>query len=218
MKRTERHHLKEDEIRTGLSKFVQLFKTWQKEITIFAGVLAGLVLVVLALLAVKSHQARVQSRIAGEILTLSASLDETPENLAKIEEIAGRGRFARLGYLELARYWMAKGDFDKAGTYLDKVPRSPRDLIFYQAENLRAQAAVHRKDFDAAIAIYRKIEADNPSVYPLDAALYHLAEAYELKGEVQEAKNLYTRIQQEYAQTYFGYEASVKAGRLNLGK
>ncbi len=218
MKRTERHHLKEDEIRTGLSKFIHFFKTWQKEITIFAGVLAGLALVFLALSAVKSHQTRVQSRIAGEILALSATLEDTPDNLAKLEDLAGRGRFARLGYLELAKHWMAKGDFEKAGSYLDKVPRSPRDLVFYQAEDLKAQTAVHRKDFDSAIAIYRKIEADNPSHYPLDAALFHLAEAYELKGELQEAKSIYARIQQEYTQTYFGYEASIKAGRLDLGK
>jgi tetratricopeptide (TPR) repeat protein len=218
MKRTERHHLKEDEIRTGIGKFVHFVKTWQKELTIFAAALAGLSLIILGLLALRSRQIRVQSRIAGEILSLAAGLDDTPDNLAKIEELSGRGKFARLGYLEVAKYWMEKGDFEKAEGALSQLPKSPRDLVYYQGENLKAQAAVHRKDFDAAIAIYRKMEADNPSVYPLDAALFHLAEAYELKGEIQEAKDLYTRIQQEYAQSYFGYEASVKVGRLDLGK
>jgi len=218
MKRRERHHLKEDEIRTGLSKFVHFIKTWQKEITISAAVLAGVVLIAAALFALKSHQTRVQSRIAGEILSLAAGLDENPDNLTKIEELAGPGKFARLGYLELAKHWMAEGNMEKVTSVLDKVPSSPRDLIYYQARDLRAQAAVRNKDYDAAIAIYRGIEEDDPSVYPLDAALFHLAKAYELKGETEEARDLYTRIQQDYSQTYYGYEASVQAGRLNLGK
>jgi predicted negative regulator of RcsB-dependent stress response len=218
MKRTERHHLKEDEIRTGLSRFVHFVKTWQREISISAAVLAGVVLIVAALFALKAHQTRVQSRIAGEILSLAAGLDENPDNLAKLEESSGRGKFGRLGYLELAKHWIAKGDLEKAGAYLDKFPKSPRDLIYYQAQDLKAQVAVHRKDFDTAVAIYREIENDDPSVYPLDAALFHLAEVYELKGELQEAKDLYAKIQQEYTQTYYGYEASVKTGRLDLGK
>jgi predicted negative regulator of RcsB-dependent stress response len=163
-------------VSTVFSKVVQIVQDRRKEITIFAGALAGLTLILAALFMVKAHQTRVQSRIAGEILSLAAGLEETPDNLAKLEALARSGKFARLGYLELAKHWMKNGDFATAVATLDKVPKSPRDLIFYQAEDLKAQAAVHQKDFDKAIAVYRRIEEDKPSVYPLDAALFHLGE------------------------------------------
>jgi len=45
-----------------------------------------------------------------------------------------------------------------------------------------------------------------------------LAEAYEMGGHKKEALELYTKLQSEYSQTYYGYEASMKASRLALQK
>ncbi len=218
MKRTERHHLKENIVRTGLDSVAHFVKNWQKELYIGAGVLAIAVLVFAALFALRSRQMGVQSRMAGEILKIAGELDTNPEKLPELEKLAGKGRFARLGTIELAKYWLGKGEFAKADSSLETFPRAPKDLLYYQAENLKARAATLKKDYDKAIAIYRKIEADNPAAYPLDAALFHLAEAYELKGDVGAARDIYQKLQAEYTQSYYGYEASVKAGRLQLGK
>ncbi len=218
MKRKERHHLKEDGIAAGLNRVVQYFKKWERELLIGLGVVAVAVLIFGALLVLKSRQLNSQSRKAGEILELTADLDANPDNLAKLESLDRKGRFTRIGTIELAKHWLGKSDFNKADSVLAEFPKAPRDLLFYQAENLKAQSAILQKDFDTAIAVYLKIEEDNPDVYPLDAVLFHLAEAYELKGDTKEARSLYERIQLEYTQTYYGYEASVKAGRLQLEK
>ncbi len=218
MKRTERHHLKEDEIVTGLGRFVHFYNTWQREILIFAGVLGLVILVFGALFLLRAHSRSVQSRAIGEVMDLSADLGQKPENLAKLEKLAASGSAARFARLELAAYWAGKADYAKADSYLGRIPAAPKDLLYYQAQSLEAQVLVARKDFDKAIALYKKIQADNPKTYPLDAVLFHLAEAYELKGDIKAALDIYQKLQADYAQSYYGYEASLKVGRLGLRK
>ncbi len=218
MKRTERHHLKEDEMAHGLSWLVEFTKKYTREITIVAGALAFAAVVFGALVLVRSHNRSVQSRIIGEVGDLAAEAAQKPEKLAELEKLAGGGRAARLANLELAKYWTERSDWAKAETYLGRAAGSRKDLLYYQTEDLKAQVALGKKEFDKAIAIYEKMRDEKPKVYPLDAVLFHLAESHELKGETKEALDIYKKLQEEYPQSYFGYEASLKAGRLGLQK
>jgi tetratricopeptide (TPR) repeat protein len=218
MKSTERHHLQENEMRTGLNWFLDFYEKWQTEVLIAVGVVVFAAAVFALLLFVRSHTQSVQSRALGDVVSLSQDLETKPENLTKLEALAGQGSAARIACLELASYWAGKGDYVKAEAYLGRIPAAPKDLSYYQAEDLKAQILLKKKDFDKAIAIYEKIRSEKPKSYPLDAVLFHLAEAYELKGQKKEALDLYTKLQSEYAQTYYGYEASMKAGRLGLQK
>ena len=59
---------------------------------------------------------------------------------------------------------------------------------------------------------------EKPKVYPLDAILFHLAESHELKGDTAAAIELYKKLQTDFSQSYFGYEASLKAGKLEVRK
>jgi tetratricopeptide (TPR) repeat protein len=218
MKRTERHHLKEDEIVSGFHRFVEFYKTWQREVLITAAV-AGLVALVFGvLLLVRSHNRAVESRLVGDIVGLSADLDAKPENVARLEALAGKGGAGRLASLELAAYYAAKGDDAKAEALAGGISAVPKDLLYYQAQDLLAQVLVRKKDYAGAITIYKKIQEQNPEAYPLDAIMYHLAEAYELKGDTKEALDLYQKLQADFAQSYYGYEASLKVGRLGLQK
>ena len=218
MKRTERHHLKEDEMVSGLGRFVHFYNTWQREIMIFAGVLGVVILVFGTLFLVRAHAASVRSRVVGEIMDLSADLEQKPENMAKLESLAASGSGSRLAGLEIASYWVGKADYAKAETYLGRIPTAPKDLLYYQAQSLEARILVARKEFDKAIALYKKIQADNPKTYPLDAILFHLAEAYELRGDTKAALEIYQKLQADYSQSYYGYEASQKVSRLGLQK
>jgi len=218
MKRTERHHLKEDEMVHGLSWFVHFYESFKKEIMIALSVLGFAALIFGALLLVRYHGQNVRSRSVGEILALSQDLEKKPENVAKLEKLAEDGPSGRLAYLELASYWAGKGETAKAETLLGRIRPVPKDLLYYQAEELKAQVLIKKKDFDGAIAIYKKIQGDNPKSYPADAILFHLAEAYEAKGAKPEALDLYQTLQKNYTQSYYGYEASLKVSRLGLSK
>ncbi|MDH4197370.1 MAG: tetratricopeptide repeat protein [Candidatus Aminicenantes bacterium] len=217
MKRDERHHIKEDGLAVGLRRLMHFFKAWRKQLLMLAGVAALAALVFVAIGLIRGHSLRAQSEIATQILKLRADLDQKPENLAQLEKLAGRGRYARLAHVELATYWIQKGDLDKAAASLKEVTALPKDLIYYQAQDLAARIEVRRKNYDQAIELYKKLEADDTTVYPLDVILFHRAEAHELKGETKEARELYERLQTEFSQTYYGYEASTRAAKLGTG-
>lgn len=218
MKRTERHHLKEDQMAHGVHWVVELVRKYKREITIVAGALAFAAVVFGGLLAVRSHGRSVRSRAVGEVQALAAAVATDPARLADLEKLAGKRRTARLANLELAAHWAEKGDWGQAESFLARIPAVPKDLLYCQAEHLEGQIAVARKDYDKAIAVYRKMVDEKPAAYPPDAALFHLAEALELKGETAEALELYKKLQADHAQSYFGYEASLKAGRLDAGQ
>lgn len=213
MKRVERKQLKEDEFVSGMGRILDLLKKWEKEIIIAAGVLAFLVLVFLGLTALKNRGLRKESRVIGEIIALRADLDKKPENLARLEKLAGGGRFARVAYLELATYWMEKGDLEKAEQRAGEVKSAPRDVLYYEAQELLAQIALKKKDFAKALDIYKRIEEEKPKSYPLDVVLFQ-GEALRLKGDIKEALAVFKKLQEEYSQTYYGYEASLKIGKL----
>ena len=217
MKRDERHHMKEDGLAVSLNKALRFFKAWQKQLLMLAGVVGLAVLIFLGIGLLRGHSLRAQSEVATQILKLRADLEQKPENLAPLEKLAGRGRYARLAHVELATYWIEKGDLDKAAASLKEVTGQPKDFIYYQAQDLAAQVEVRRKNYDRAIEIYKNLEAEKAAAYPLDAILFHRAEAHALKGETKEARELYQRLQTEFSQTYFGYEASIRAGKLGTG-
>jgi ATP/maltotriose-dependent transcriptional regulator MalT len=201
-----------------MGKVVQIIKTYRREVLIVAGALVFVAVVLGALAMVRARGRNVMSRAIGEVGDLAAAAVDDPAKLADLEKLAVKGPAARLAKLELARYWAGKGDWTKAAEFAGRIGGGRKDLVHYQAEDLKAQIALGRKDFDAAIAIYRKAVDEKPEVYPVDALLFRLAESHELKGETAAALDIYKKLQEEHAQSYYGYEASLKAGRLGLSK
>jgi tetratricopeptide (TPR) repeat protein len=218
MKRTERHHLKEDQMAHGVHWLVKFFQDYRRETAIVGAAVAFAALVFGALLVLRSHARSVKSRAVGEVSRLAAEAAAKPEKLADLEKLAAKGPTARPAGLELARYWAERADWAKAESYLGSLPAGPKDLLHYQAEDLRAQIALGRKDFDRAVAIYESMRDEKPEAYPLDAVLFRLAESRELKGETDAALELYKKVQTDFPQSYYGYEASLKASKLESRK
>lgn len=210
MKRTTKKHLKEDKLQMTATNIVEFSREHTKEISIAGAGVAVLILVFIVFQVISVQQTKKENRILDQILTLSSEIRENPEKIAELEELAGKGRFSRIGYLELAKYWFEKEDFAKVTAYLDEMSKGKKDLVYYQAQDLMGQVYISQNDYDNAIALYGKLEEKNPKEYVLDAVLFHKAHAHEKKGETEEALVLYKRLQEEFSQTYFGYDASVK--------
>ncbi len=132
--------------------------------------------------------------------------------------MAGDGKFSRLAYLLLATYYVENGDYDKAQSYLEKMPENRKDTFYYQAQDLLAQIHFKRKDYDKAVEIYKKIEEADPKDHALDVILFHRAEVHEEKGEVEEALALYKKVQEEFSQTFYGFDAGQKIRKLEAKK
>lgn len=218
MKRKIKKQLKEDELVTGFQKFLEFAKTWQKEVIIFAVVVAVLAALYGSFQLIRAQQAKKESRRVGEILALRADLAKNPQNVAKLEQLGGTEKAARLAFISLATYWIEQGNLDKALAGLAKIKDNPKDFFYYQAQDLTAQVEILKGRYDQAIQILKKIEEAKPKDYLLDVVLYHHAEALEKKGQPKEARDLYKKVQDEYAQTYFGYDASAKVKKLESAK
>ncbi len=218
MKRKKRRQLKEDEFVSIVNKIFHYVRDHTKELMNLGVLVLFLVVIFFGVKYVSRQSQRKEGQKLTQILDLQADLTNKPENLARLEELAGRGKFTRLGYIYLSSYWIENGDLEKAQIYLENIPKKPRDIVFYQAQDLMGQIHFKRKDYDKAIEIYRAIEEDDPASYSLDVVLFHRAEVHEEKGETDEALALYRKIQQEYSQTYYGFDASQKVSQLESKK
>ncbi|MFQ6070487.1 MAG: tetratricopeptide repeat protein [Candidatus Aminicenantales bacterium] len=214
MKRRERRQLKEDEFVTTINRLVLFFKRRKRELTAFSLVAVLVVISIVISSLVRAQNVKKESRLVAEIFEIRSQLDENPDKVAELENITGRKNYSRLANIVLASYWVERGEFQKAEQALEKLERAKKDVIYYQAQDLLALVQMEKGDYERAIEIYTRIEKENPKSYILDGVLFHHAQALERKGEKEEALSLYRRIQAEFSQTAFGFEASQKVSEL----
>jgi len=218
MKRTERKQLKEDELATGLSRFLKWAKQHEKEFKALAIGLAVILVVVVAVNLLIHYQRSREATYLSEVLALRADLDKKPENLEKLQQMTRKTKYGRIASLTLASYYLEKNEVQKAEDILAAVKDKGHDLIHYQIVDLYAQIKVKKGQYEEAINLYRQIEKEKPKSYPLDVILFHLAEAYEKKGDLQNALQIYRDLQTNYQNTYFGYQAAFKAMQLGTSR
>lgn len=218
MKRIKRKQLKEDELVTTFNKILHFARKRSRELIASATAIVLIIVIIVGVRLVKAHNIKKESRMLGEIFELASNIKDNPENIQKLEDMAGKGKFSRMAYLLLAGYWVESGDLEKAEAYLQRVSDKKKDLSYYQAQDLLAQIHIKKGDYDKAIDIYQKIVKEKPQEYVMDAVLFRQAEALEQKGNIDEALALYKKIQEDYPQTFFGYDASQKVQKLGEKK
>jgi predicted negative regulator of RcsB-dependent stress response len=218
MKKEFKKQLKADEFITDVNKFWDFARKWRKEIGIAAGALGAVLIIFLGFQFLKSQQIKRDSRELGRILDLRSTLANNPQDVATLEEAAVKGKYARVAALSLATFYVEQGQLDKAQAAIAKIPDSPKDFAYYQGRDLAAQIAILKGEYDAAIAILKKVEEEKPKDYLLDAVQFHHAEALEKKGNPAEALAMYKTLQEEYAQSYYGYDASLRVRALETAK
>jgi tetratricopeptide (TPR) repeat protein len=101
----------------------------------------------------------------------------------------------------------------KAQDLLEKFPAKSKDLFYYQAQDLLGQVYMKQEKYDEALAVYEKILV-NPEVYTLDVVYFHMAELFEKKGDTEKALDYYKKIQDEFAQSYYAYDAASEIRKL----
>ena len=214
MKRIVRKQLKEDEFISTINKIAIFVRQRSKELSIVVVVIVAAALVFVGVKAIQSHKVKQESRLLGQILKIESELKDNPEKIEDLEKISGTGKFSRLGYIKIASFWMEKTEFLKAVDSLSKIPAGKRDLLYYQAQDLKAQAYFKLKEYDNAIQIYQEMEDDNNLKLSLDIVLFHKAEILEERGDIEDALVLYKKVQDEFPQTYFGFDAAQKVQKL----
>jgi predicted negative regulator of RcsB-dependent stress response len=217
MKRKERRKLKTNELSDFLNKVYDLAKKRAKEIGYAIGVIVIVFLVFLVSRYFKARNLQEQSRLLARINEVNQDLDENPQRIDELKDLAGKEKFARMGYIYIARYDIEKGELDKALNSLENIPASKKDIIYYQSQLLKADIYHRKKELDRALEIYQKIEDEKPDYFALDVVLFKKAEIIAEKGDKDKALELYKSLSEDYPQTYYGYESYQKIEQLEGG-
>lgn len=218
MKKEFKKRLKADEFISLVNNTLNYAKSHIKQVAVVAGTVVVLLLVFLGVKYIQAQNLKKESLLLSQIISLTEELQTNPEKLAELEALGGKGKFARMAFLNAATFSYEQGDMDKALSTLEKIPTANKDIIFYQNLNLQAQVYIFQKKYDEAIKILQQIESDEPVEYALDSVLFSLAHIYQEKGDTEQALTIFTRLKDEFPQTYYGYEAGQEVTKLETKK
>lgn len=232
MKRTERHHLKENELHNLARHAREGFETRRREMT---WIITAVVVVAVAIAGYFVWDQRIQSRahaLLAEALVVQAARvgapaapgtagagslsylterDRTQAALTKFKAVADAypstdaGIFAR--YQEAAG-WAAFGNAAQAISAYQQVIDRAGDGIYGQMARLGlAQAQALDGKYDQAINGFKELAQRKDGPLPVDGILMQLGKTYLDAGKRADAQQTFTRIVEEYPESPFSGDA-----------
>ena len=231
MKRTERHHLKENELERLARQAGETMEARKREVTV--AVIAIVVVGAAAIGYFAWHQ-RVESRahaLLAEALavqdarvgppaapgTPSPSLSFPTEReraqaaLTKLKAAADAypstdaGIFAR--YQEAATYMTLGNPASAATAYQDVVQRAGNGIYGQMSRLGLAEAQARSGQYDQAINAFKELSQRKDGPLPVDAILMQLGRTYLDAGKRAEAQQTFTRLVEEYPESPFNADA-----------
>jgi tetratricopeptide (TPR) repeat protein len=231
MKRTERHHLKDNELVSLATTARAALDEHKGQLT---AVLAGIVVIGAVAIGYFAWHGSVQGRahalLADAIAVEDARVGPPPAPgtpatgpsfnterekhqaaLTKFKVVADgyptsdAGIFAR--YREAAT-WMALGNPKEAIAVYQQVIDRAGDSIYGQMARLgQAEAQAQAGQFDSAIATYREMSQRKDGPLPIDGILMQLGRTYIDAGKPADAQQTFNRLVQEFPDSPFSGDA-----------
>lgn len=235
MKREERHHLKENDFAKALDRTAHGVRSHSRGV----GMAAILIAVALVLfggyfLWRSNRQEKAGAMLADAVATLQAPVAPPaigtpavagtfPTEQARTEAALPKLLAAADAYPSTdagieARYQAAatlaalKRYPEAIQRYQEVIDRDGKGLYGHTARIGLANAASLAGDHDRAIAELQAMSNDASSAIPTDALLAELARAYQLAGRQAEATQTWKRIKDEFPQSIYAQEATLKSG------
>ncbi|MFC2157956.1 tetratricopeptide repeat protein [Acidobacteriota bacterium] len=213
MKKEVKKQIKEDKFIDTVNLVVDFVTHRKKEMMMGLAAILGILVIFIGIKILNAGSVKKENQVLTQILSLTEELKDKPENVEELEKLAGKGKFSRMAYIQLANYHINNKDFARAEEELKKIPENKKDLLYMQSRDILAQVYLYQKKFDEALTIYDTMERD-PGEFSLDILLFNKASVFEEKGETDRALEIYKRVESDFSQTYFGYEASQKVKEL----
>jgi outer membrane protein assembly factor BamD (BamD/ComL family) len=231
MKRTERHHLKDNELVSLASTARHALEAHRGQLT---AVLAAIVVIGAAAIGYFAWRGSVQGRahalLAEAIAVEEARVGPPPAPgapatglsfnterekhqaaLTKFKVVADEypttdaGVFAR--YREAAT-WMALGTPKEAIAAYQQVVDRAGDSIYGQMARLgQAEAQAQAGQFDSAITIFKEMSQRKDGPLPVDGILMQLGRTYIDAGKPADAQQAFNRLVQEFPESPFSGDA-----------
>ncbi len=218
MKKKVKARLKTDEFVNLINKILEFLKSNKRELLIGASACIFIALIFLGVKYFQGVNARKQSVILGQILEIEEQLGENPGKLAELEQLGSSGKFGRMAFIKAAANYFENGNPDKALDLLRMVPASRKDLIYYQSQDLMGQIYLSQSQYDEALSIFDQMERENPKDYAMDIVLFRKAQVLAARNDIEQAIELFKKVQTDFPSTYYGYEASQEAKKLEEKK
>lgn len=244
MKRTERHHLKENELAHTLGRVNDALTTSGRTIG-FA--IVGLLVVAAVIGGYFIWRGRTEAA-AGALLAEALTIAEAPvappapppqpgatppapppnsypTEQAKLEAALPKfldvvGRYPSTDAGLAARYQAAciLAELGRAaeaqGKYQEVIDRDSRGIYGQMARLGLANLEVAGGQFDRAITIYKELTADRETRLPMDGILMELGHAYARAGKTSDAKQTFTRVIDEFPQSLYAPQAKQELSKL----
>ncbi len=219
MKRTERHHLKQDELVQTLENATQWFLDNQRSVVNIGLVVIGAGLLLGGLYTYRGRQAETARALLSQALdqyhgTVGSASGDAPgsphfateeekdrtalESFTKVaDEFSGyeAGRQARY-YEGLCQAGL--GDYESAEKSLQALRSGGHDLLYYLVSRALAGVKVESGDYVGAADIYQALVDDKDNPLPKDYLLFELAKAEERGGNIDEARHYYDLMVAEH--------------------
>jgi TolA-binding protein len=244
MKRSERHHLKENELAQTIARASEIMTTRRREIT---GAIAAVVILVAAIAGYLLWRSRIEAR-AGAALAEAVAVSEAPiappaapaqpgtpaptpppgsyptekarleAALPKFLEVASEYPSTDAGLA--ARYHAASalaalGKSQEAQTRYQEVIDRDRAGIYGQMARLGlADLQVAAGQYDRAITLYKELTADRDTRLPVDGVLMQLGRAYARAGKPSDARLTFRRVVDEFPESLYAAAAKQELAKL----
>ncbi len=224
MRRKHRHELKQNEFLVWLEYTVTWISENQRNLKIGAAVALAVGLIlggisyyqnsrgveaqVLLNEAVDLFHARISDGTsavqAAEGPQFASAGERYAESLAAFQKVIEQ--YSSLDQGRQARYYAAicqsgLGNYEDAATDLEELTGGQRDFLYYLASKALAAAKDEQGDHAGAIEIYRLMIEDPNNPLPKDQLLFSLAQTNERAGNLEEARNNYKRVLEEYPES-----------------
>lgn len=238
MKRTERHQLKQDEFVHWVQRVADWTLDNRKNLVNAVLVVAGTSLLLGGLHIYRGRQALSSQAKLSEALEQfhapvrpegagpAASGPVFEDAQSKYRTALGSFReiveeFGSYGAGRQARYYsglcLARlSEYEEAASVLSELRSGSRDLLYYLAARALAQVQAASGDYSAAASTYRSLVEDPDNPLPADFLLFDLAKAEERAGNLEEARQYYDRVLEEFPQSQLRGDVTSRKERLEL--
>ena len=231
MKRTERHHLKENDLALLASRTRDAIDRRQREV---GAVAIAIIVVSLAVIGYFAWRSRVEGR-AGALLADAIVVSEArvgpppapgapatglsfPTEREKLEAAAAKfkavadqypssdaGLFAR--YREAATLMAIGNAKEAAAAYQRVIEQGGGGLYGQMAQLGLAEAQARDGQYDSAINTYKGLAENRDGTLPVDGILMQLGRTYLDAGKTTEAQQTFNRVVEEFPESPFSGDA-----------
>lgn len=208
MKKKEREHLKEDPLKILVKKVLDLLKGFKKELMIGGVVIAGILIIILAISIFQFISAEKENTLYSEGLKIKNSVElKIDDKIAKLKELDSKNGVSSANNLLLASLYFEKGDIESAKSLLAEMPKSNIKIINQQKELIEADILAVSDKVQEGIEMLNKMLADSKSEVAKDFLLLKIARFQLKAGQKDAAKSNLNRLTEEYPQSMYSMEA-----------